>query len=182
MGNRAGTDTPTKGSGAPLKKPDDAGTAGASSWELGPQAGTWMGSSAGRGKGWGSRGRGRTDTDTRSPRLSGGRTGPQPPMTPCLPRSTFPLVQAPPNPQPLTESTQGVQSSGHSCPQERVQRPGHSRPMSGNPSGWGSAQEWFQKSPRSLRLGRRCLHFRSSGPGLEPLRRDGGQPGIPQGA
>lgn len=121
-------------------------------------------------------------TDTRSPRLSGGRTGPQPPMTPCLPRSTFPLVQAPPNPQPLIESTQGVQSSGHSRPQGRVQRPGHSRPMSGSPSGWGSAQEWFQKSPSSLRLSSRCLHFRSSGPGLEPLGRGGGQPGIPQGA
>lgn len=42
-GSRARTDTPTKGSGAPLKKPDDAGAAGAPSWELGPQAGPWLG-------------------------------------------------------------------------------------------------------------------------------------------
>lgn len=148
-GSRAGTDTPTKGSGAPLKKPDDAGAAGAPSWALGPQAGTWLGSSAGRGKGWGSRGRGRTDrqTDTRSPRLSGGRTGPQPSMTPCLPRSTFPLVQAPPNPQPLTESTQGAQSSRHGRPQERVQRPGHSRPTVGTPAGGALPRSGFRKAP-----------------------------------
>lgn len=93
----------------------------------GPRPGSWGHRQA---AGWGTLqaegragavggGGGQTDRHTVTT-LSGGRTGPQPSMTPCLPRSTFPLIQAPPNPQPLTESTQGAQSSGRSRPQERV--------------------------------------------------------------